>query len=1576
MLLKINMSSLRKSPQKGLSMKQTAYVFLLLMSMCLFASSLVFAAVTTVDVRVSRDSSDAEETVSNGSMYIGSSDLELTWDGHNQIVGLRFRKVNIPSGVTITSAYIEFTVDEANNNDNVDGTLTIEGEDVGDADRYEDIAYNISSRPRTSASAVWGLDDSNEWENVGDKEQTPDLSALVQEIIDRGDWSSGNDMAFIVSGTGKRVADSRDGSSSKAPLLHIEYTETVGAGIAVEPGASLGAWSYEGMNADPTSFVLSNSGNAPLSYSISDDASWVGCVTNCTGTLAPNETIAVQVYFSNYTLAVGNYYGHFTIVDDNEVNNSLEYDVILAVQEVTTGSTCGDVPIYAQDLVDPAILVLLDVSGSMTNMMPLTSSASNPLTPDLQNVVQEIVNQAGWVSGNDMAFVISGTGKRVVESYDGVSSAAPLLSVKYSSSGVAGSVSTRVSQTSDDAEESSSGSISLTSSDLELIREGSNQVVGVRFQDVGIPQGATITNASIEFVVDEGAPTELTTLTLKGELAVSADSFSDTTNNISNRTTTTESVTWMITDQWQVPPEKARYVIGREVISELVEDQAISWGFGTWSFKGHNGPSSDPDMSLLPGNPYGNGETNLYTSIRGGVKHRNDTDTTALKAIIESTTADGGTPLGPSLLAAWQYYAGKKSDHGGGNYDSTVTCQPKFLIDITDGLGYEPHTNVSIMAQYTNLLADNKISPIAVGFGIDDATQIQKMAEVANTRGSEDGLYALHEEDASGVGQPFMAQNQQELTAALQSITNNIKQQIFIGSSPAPSTSVDAGTFVINASFNAATWGGDLTATPYDPATGAFMMCVDASGNQACDSVQVFGKCLDLGLSTCNPADIIEEECLCWTATDVMPATKNAWTVDGDVSASGTMLSAGMAGHYVNDHTALSDYDIGLDGDNYICKDLGDIIKSTPVIVESPRKYYGFDNYRAFQFGTARSRDKMLYVGANDGALHALNLVTGVEKWRFYPEAVHQLLIDKNICDTNYCHEYFVDGTPVAADVYRGANYDSPAGQGWRTMLLAGLGAGGDAYFALDVTSANSFVEGGTDSTQGTTYMWQFSDAELGLTTGEAVIARTSVAGTDYGGWAAYFGSGYGVVNSPFKEAYVYGIEAYSMDDLWNDGTNDFNRVKLEEDDRIFYTTQVGNEFAVGQTISGKTSSASAVILEVFDDGTSGTLKLSTIVGTFVDGEVLMVGTDEIATLYGPLHSVYYDDALSDTLVADIDFDNSGDFLYAGNLYGRMYRLHNIAKGEQPVVDLLFDIDPSTVNHNTPIRAGASYGFDTVDNTVWVYFGSGKFEDQTDKFNSQQQYFVGIQDHLVSPVQNSTLTDLLERTTVAVDATFNGETKEYRVVTGQSFVYEGTDTLVVGRAMTGDISGATGVIASLTTLNGQKIVTFEEASVTDNGVFEMREDITDSSANRVTLKGHPWYAKLIQAAGVPSERVIAKSLVVGEVVFFTSFIPDIDVCGGNGAAWLYALNYETGLPATEPVFDLNGDGYMNDDDVVTHDGKNYYVAAIPIGRGIPSSPVLEGDMIFVNTTDKARAGLPVNLPKLKAVIDSWKDGRF
>jgi hypothetical protein len=1578
--------------QEDFQVKHLVSFFLLIVGIALFGVNESSAVEGTVEVSISTQGDDAEQQ--SGGMYMDSGDLEMMADG-NDYVGLRFQNMTIPQGSFIRSAYIEFTADEVADNDNRDGILIIAGEASDDADSFDaNDDNNISNRIRTGSSVEWELDnDINRWNTVGNKYQTADVSNVIEEIVGRAGWGSGNDLVLIISGNGNanRVADSYSGGSGNRPLLHVEWTDEALPRISVSPAGSLGTTSYVGTNAEAGSFVLTNTGTGVLDYTVDSSTPWFSCSTS--GTLPVDASVEINVIFSNSNLAVGAYNGTITISDDNGLAGSYEYDVILSVTSVVEGASCGEVPIYAQNLVDPAILVLLDVSGSMTTQMPIAELEPTKVSPDLSSIVQAIVNQGAWASGNAMAFSISGTGKRVVVAYEDMPESAPNLEVSYTSGGVTEVVSVRVGVGSDDAEEEvavnvADRNVNLSSSDLELIDDGGDQIVGLRFTGVTIPQGATINSASISFTVDETDPTVATTLAFAGELSPDALTFSNSDGDISGRNWAgSPIVTWNITEQWGVVPTLARYVIGRNVISELVEDRSISWGYGHWSFSGHPRPGGDPDISLLPENPYGNSPNplGLYTRIEAGVAHRSEAETAALKAEIETTEATGGTPLGPSMLAAWEYFRGNKPDEDDGFYDASVTCQPKFLIEITDGRGYPEHTLDSYIEPYTNLLGDAGVSVIAVGFGLDDPRQVGIMAQVANERGKTDeNLYALHEVDGNKVGIPFMAQNQDQLVTTLQGITNAIKEQVFVGSSPAPSTSADSGTFIVNASFNSANWTGDLEARPYDPKTGVFVMCVNSSGMETDIQADIVGYCIDPlnGNNSCDVTDIVEGECLNWVASEQMPLIKDAWTVDGAVSDSLGSLGVGVAGHYVSDHSALGAFDIGLNGDNYICKDLGDIIKSSPAIVKPPHSFLNVDNYRAFVFGDARTRDSMVYVGSNDGALHAFNLKTGIEKWRFYPEKIHQRLIDTDFCADSYCHEYFVDGPSVVADIFKGTDADTSPGLGWRTMLMTGLGAGGDAYFALDITSAEVFVEANSytdiDALTGTTYLWQFSDDELGLTMAQPVIARTSNATATYGGWGAYFGSGYDVNGSSHKEAFVYGIEAYTMSNLWMDGAS-FNRVKLEENNRISYESQLSTEFTAGEVVEGAVSGAQGVIDVVTDNGTSGTLVFSSITGTFSGEEILQVGGIARATLDGQLHSVYDDDALSDVLMADIDFDQTGDYLYVGNLYGRMYRLSHIAKGENPVVDVLFDIHPSVVDHSTPIRAGASYTFapfNLTPDTVWLYFGTGRFESQIDKFNAEQQFFIGMQDKLVSPVHNSTLTDLLDRQAVAVDATFNGITKEYRIITGHSYAYDSTETFAVGDIITDPHTHANLTITDLTVLNGERIVTFAEADVVTNGAFVTGEILEDPLGKQMKIKGHPWYVSLTRTVGVPSERVVAKSLVAGGIVYFTTFVPDTDVCGGNGQAWLYALNYETGLPAEVPIFDLNGDGDVNENDVVVEDGKRYYPAAIPIGRGIPSNPVNEGGFIVVNTTGGGNHPLPIPNDKLKAKMSSWLDSHF
>jgi hypothetical protein len=58
---------------------------------------------------------------------------------------------------------------------------------------------------------------------VGPDQQTPDIAPIIQEIVNRPGWSSGNSLVIIVSGTGERVAESYRGDPAGAPLLHVEY---------------------------------------------------------------------------------------------------------------------------------------------------------------------------------------------------------------------------------------------------------------------------------------------------------------------------------------------------------------------------------------------------------------------------------------------------------------------------------------------------------------------------------------------------------------------------------------------------------------------------------------------------------------------------------------------------------------------------------------------------------------------------------------------------------------------------------------------------------------------------------------------------------------------------------------------------------------------------------------------------------------------------------------------------------------------------------------------------------------------------------------------------------------------------------------------------------------------------------------------------------------------------------------------------------------------------------------------------------------------------------------------------------
>ncbi|MGB5339590.1 MAG: LamG domain-containing protein, partial [Gammaproteobacteria bacterium] len=176
---------------------------------------------TIVEVRVATGNDDAEERVSNGNVNLTSSDLELIADGANaQLVGMRFTGVAVPNGATITNAWIQFQVDETNTGAT---NVNIQGETSDSALQFTTGNSNISSRGRTTASIPWAP---VSWTTVGEAgpdQQTPDISAAIQEIVSRPGWASGNDMVIIITGSGERTAEAYNGDAAGAPLLHIEY---------------------------------------------------------------------------------------------------------------------------------------------------------------------------------------------------------------------------------------------------------------------------------------------------------------------------------------------------------------------------------------------------------------------------------------------------------------------------------------------------------------------------------------------------------------------------------------------------------------------------------------------------------------------------------------------------------------------------------------------------------------------------------------------------------------------------------------------------------------------------------------------------------------------------------------------------------------------------------------------------------------------------------------------------------------------------------------------------------------------------------------------------------------------------------------------------------------------------------------------------------------------------------------------------------------------------------------------------------------------------------------------------------
>jgi hypothetical protein len=176
----------------------------------------------TLDLRVAAKADDAEERTTTGAVALFDTDLEMSRDGTvPQVVGLRFRNVQIPQGATITRAWVQFAVDQKVAT--AAATLSISGEASDNAAAFTTAARGLSARPKTAAvswtPAAWPTAGA-----AGVDQRSAELASVLQQIVSRPGWAGGRALALYVTGTGVRTAESFDGAATRAPVLHVEWT--------------------------------------------------------------------------------------------------------------------------------------------------------------------------------------------------------------------------------------------------------------------------------------------------------------------------------------------------------------------------------------------------------------------------------------------------------------------------------------------------------------------------------------------------------------------------------------------------------------------------------------------------------------------------------------------------------------------------------------------------------------------------------------------------------------------------------------------------------------------------------------------------------------------------------------------------------------------------------------------------------------------------------------------------------------------------------------------------------------------------------------------------------------------------------------------------------------------------------------------------------------------------------------------------------------------------------------------------------------------------------------------------------
>jgi hypothetical protein len=377
---------------------------------------------------VSASGDDGAEST-GGSMTLTTTTMDT--DSVGDIMGFMFRGVQVPTGSSITTAYLKvYTNDSGRDSPNV----TIKAQ-------YNPAAFgtgstNFSSRTMTTASASWVATDIG----IGAYKNSPSLTSVLQEVVDNGGWTGAGDVAFFLiqnSASGWLRVASWDHATDPPPQLYVEWSDApspisgagdvtlgavTGSAAAVLPGHGVAASTLGAVTTSGAAALTTHGAGAVTLGAVTGTAAGVLPIKGAAGAAVGSFSLDIAaggddghedadgtVLLTASVVIVNSFTPHAGLLFRN-VNIPAGATVTAAYINIVP-NTYDDPNLVIWGEYDPASFAATsnNLSGRTRTTANVAWSAANiglaayHASPDISAVIQEIVDTVGWGSGDNLA---------------------------------------------------------------------------------------------------------------------------------------------------------------------------------------------------------------------------------------------------------------------------------------------------------------------------------------------------------------------------------------------------------------------------------------------------------------------------------------------------------------------------------------------------------------------------------------------------------------------------------------------------------------------------------------------------------------------------------------------------------------------------------------------------------------------------------------------------------------------------------------------------------------------------------------------------------------------------------------------------------------------------------------------------------------------------------------------------------------------------------------------------------------------------------------------------------------------